>query len=223
MDREHQKEAMEGAYRERGKAPWIPKRPAPELATLVQKKFITPPMRVIDVGSGEGQHAVYLAEQGFEVVGLDFSSRATSYAQKLGREHRVEERCHFYEADVLKLSKLAKKEDFQNFDFILEWGLLHFLMPDEREKYVKDLSVLVSQGAKYLSLSFNDQATEWGEPGQKYRTSTLTGAKLYYSSHEELEELFSPYFTLVDARMRHTIFDNSPFRYTHNVLWMERR
>lgn len=214
---------MECAYRERGKAPWIPKGPPPELVTLVQRKFIAPPMRILDIGSGEGQHAVYLAEQGFDVTGVDFSSKASTYARKLATERSVQERCRFYVLDVLRVTELTRKKGFRLFDFVLEWGLLHFLMPEEREKYVQGLASLVHSGANYLSLSFNDQAVEWGEPGQKYRTSTLTGANLYYSSYDELRDLFSPYFRVLDTRIRNTIFDNSPFHYTHNVLWMERK
>lgn len=42
--------------------------------------------KALDVAMGEGRNAVYLAEQGFNVTGLDVSAKAVEKAKKLGQE-----------------------------------------------------------------------------------------------------------------------------------------
>lgn len=53
--------------------------------------------RVLDAGCGNGKSAVWLAEQGFDVVGVDLSPPAIEQARRLAVERGVAERAHFYE------------------------------------------------------------------------------------------------------------------------------
>jgi len=45
--------------------------------------------KVLDVGMGEGRHAVYLAQQGYDVTGVDISPMAIKKAEKLAKEFNV--------------------------------------------------------------------------------------------------------------------------------------
>jgi SAM-dependent methyltransferase len=45
--------------------------------------------RALDLATGEGRNAVYLAEQGFEVTGVDFSKAAIAKSQRLAAERGV--------------------------------------------------------------------------------------------------------------------------------------
>lgn len=53
--------------------------------------------RVLDAGCGNGKSAVWLAERGFEVVGVDSSPPAIEQARRLAVDRGVGERAHFYE------------------------------------------------------------------------------------------------------------------------------
>jgi 2-polyprenyl-3-methyl-5-hydroxy-6-metoxy-1,4-benzoquinol methylase len=55
---------------------------AEELATL-------PPGRAIDLGTGEGRNAIWLAERGFTVTAVDFSQVGLARAAGLAAERRV--------------------------------------------------------------------------------------------------------------------------------------
>ncbi len=56
---------------------------------LRQEAHRIPPGRVLCLGEGEGRNAVFLAEQGFEVVGVDQSQVGMDKAQALAQERGV--------------------------------------------------------------------------------------------------------------------------------------
>lgn len=51
--------------------------------------------RVLDLACGKGRHARYLADQGFDVTGLDISNQSIAFARQF--EH---DRLHFYQHDM---------------------------------------------------------------------------------------------------------------------------
>lgn len=51
-----------------------------------------PPGRALDLASGEGRNAVWLARMGWRVTAVDFSAVACEKARRLAREHGVEVR-----------------------------------------------------------------------------------------------------------------------------------
>jgi tellurite methyltransferase len=59
-------------------------------AFLVENVESLPCGRVLDVAMGAGRNAVYLAERGFEVEGVDISSDAIQAALKLAASRRVQ-------------------------------------------------------------------------------------------------------------------------------------
>lgn len=60
-----------------------------------------PPGRALDLGCGEGRNAIWLAEQGWEATGVDFSPVALDRARSLADERGVEVR--WREADVVSV------------------------------------------------------------------------------------------------------------------------
>lgn len=65
---------------------------AEELATL-------PPGRAIDLGTGEGRNAIWLAERGWRVTAVDFSAAGLARAARLAAERGVS--VDWVQADVL--------------------------------------------------------------------------------------------------------------------------
>jgi 2-polyprenyl-3-methyl-5-hydroxy-6-metoxy-1,4-benzoquinol methylase len=63
------------------------KRPAKFLAD--NYSFIQPESTVLDMGMGEGRNAVFLAQKGYKVTGVDISSVAVKKAQLLSKEYGV--------------------------------------------------------------------------------------------------------------------------------------
>ena len=60
-----------------------------------------PPGRALDLACGEGRNAIWLATQGWQAVGVDFSSAAVQRAQRLAADAGVGDRARFEVGDVV--------------------------------------------------------------------------------------------------------------------------
>jgi 2-polyprenyl-3-methyl-5-hydroxy-6-metoxy-1,4-benzoquinol methylase len=56
---------------------------------LVDNVHLLPKGKVLDIAMGEGRNGVYLATQGFEVLGLDISEKGLEKAHNLAKIHNV--------------------------------------------------------------------------------------------------------------------------------------
>ncbi len=62
--------------------------------------YVPPPADVIELGSGEGRNAVYLAQQGYRVTALDYSLAGIAKTERLARQAGVS--VEVRHADVLQ-------------------------------------------------------------------------------------------------------------------------
>jgi SAM-dependent methyltransferase len=171
--------------------PWNIPSPPHALVELVESGQVRP-CRTIELGCGAGNYAIYLASIGFEMTCVDISPSAIALAQAKARQEAVS--CRFVAADVLGgLTDIA-----ETFDFAFDWSLLHHIFPDQRERYVQAVHQLLAPGGKYLSVSFSEEDGSFGGTG-KYRQTPL-GTLLYFSSEDELLELFGPYFDVFTVK-----------------------
>jgi len=169
------------------KIPWNIETPPDPLVDLVKGGKVNP-CRTIDLGCGAGNYAVYLAGLGFDVTGVDVSPTAIQFARE--KAERVGVICTFIIADLLgDLHEVLGK-----FDFGYDYELLHHFMPENRGTYAKNVASLLNPGATYLSVCFSEDDPQFGGSG-KIRETPI-GTVLYFSSEREIQELFSPYFTI---------------------------
>lgn len=184
---------IDGIYRRipLEKIPWNIETPPDALVELVESGKVKP-CRTIDLGCGAGNYAIYLAGLGFDVTGVDSSPTAIKFARK--KAERVGVTCSFVVADLLgDLHELWGK-----FVFGYDYELLHHFIPEDRETYVKNVASLLSPGATYLSVCFSEEDPQFGGSG-KVRETPI-GTVLYFSSEQEIRELFSPYFAIQELR-----------------------
>ncbi len=172
------------------KIPWIYETPPDILIELINSGKIKP-CKTVDLGCGTGNYAIYLASKGFTVTGIDISSEAISIAKKSANEKNV--KCNFLIADVN--GDLSDIE--HDYDFAYDWELLHHIFPERRQNYVKNVYSLLNSDGIYLSVSFSENDLSFG--GGKYRKTPL-GTVLYFSSENELNDLFSPFFNIEELK-----------------------
>ena len=173
------------------KIPWNMKAPPKALVELVEGEKLRP-CKAIDFGCGTGNYAIYLAGKGFDVTGVDFSPTAIGFAKENANKEGV--RCNFIVADVLGDLKEVKG----TFEFAYDWELLHHIFPEDRKKYIENVSRKLNPGAQYLSVCFSEEDPQFGGLG-KYRETPI-GTLLYFSSEEELIDLFEPYFDIKELK-----------------------
>jgi ubiquinone/menaquinone biosynthesis C-methylase UbiE len=81
---------------------------------LVESLGITPPLRVLDIGCGDGTTAIPLAQLGAEVVGIDIASNLVDAGNKRAADARLD-RLKFQEGDASNLQEV----DDHSFDMTI--------------------------------------------------------------------------------------------------------
>jgi len=66
---------------------------------------LLPKGKALDIASGEGRNAVFLAQQGFEVDAVDISGKGLKKAQKLAREQGVKIKTFLVDLDQYQIEK----------------------------------------------------------------------------------------------------------------------
>jgi methyl halide transferase len=203
------KEDFQRIYRVLGKGPWTSDKPPKPLVNLVEKKIIKP-CKALDVGCGEGFYSKYLVENGFDVIGIDFSEIGINIARSNapGVDFRV------IDAANEDLTQLGK------FDFCLEWSIMHCIPPEQRSQYVANIAKIMNPGALYLSTSFNYQSEKHGTPGKRERT-TSGGTKLWFLSLNEAIGLFNQHYKIIEANDKATLGKQE--KHQANYLLMQRK
>jgi cyclopropane fatty-acyl-phospholipid synthase-like methyltransferase len=128
--------------------------PRDELVELVGSGRIGPG-RAIDLGSGTGSNAIFLAQQGFDVTGVDFAASAIAKARQTASEAGVSVR---FEVD--DLTQLREVEG--PFDLLVDYGTLDDLRPKDRDLYLQNLLALTHTGSQYL-LWVHEWPSRWWE------------------------------------------------------------
>ncbi|NLE81552.1 MAG: class I SAM-dependent methyltransferase [Rhodococcus sp.] len=108
----------------------------------------TTPGRALDIGCGSGDHAIELAQRGWEVTGIDMVQLALDRARRKARDAGVEVR--FVHSDATDLHHTVG----HGFDLILDVGCFHGMNDAERDKYGKGVTEVAAPGATLLMFAF---------------------------------------------------------------------
>jgi len=142
------------SYRD-GFLPWDTGRPSSELERAIGQHAIRP-ARALEIGCGTGTNCVWLAEQGFQVTGLDVAPLAVEQAEKRAQVAGLH--VTFQVADVLQLPELGGL-----FDFFFDRGCYHAVRRSAPEQYAPAVARQLAAGARGLILAGN--AREPNDPG----------------------------------------------------------
>src|SRR4051812_38933743 len=94
----------------RGISPWDTGKPDRFLQEAIAREGLSEGAEVLDIGCGTGTNAVWLAQQGFRVTGVDVSSVAIERAR--ARASLARSSCNFLIADILTLQLTTPAFDF---------------------------------------------------------------------------------------------------------------
>jgi 2-polyprenyl-3-methyl-5-hydroxy-6-metoxy-1,4-benzoquinol methylase len=188
------KNQMEKIYTEKTleEIPWNLENPPQLLIDLVESGWIEP-CEAIDLGCGAGNYSVWLASKGFNVTGIDISQKAIDIAMAKASQKNIN--CRFIAVDLL--TGMSEMKDFKkSFDFAFDWEVLHHIFPEYRKKYIQNVSQTLKVGGKYLSVCFSEKNKSFDRQGKYFKTPI--GTELYFSSEEEIYDLFKEMFIVDD-------------------------
>ena len=123
------------------------------------------PGRTLEIGAGTGTNAIWLAERGFDVLGVDVSPLAVERAR--GKIGERDLRCHFAALDFL----VAPVPDGP-FHFVFDRGCFHvFDESGERTRFATCVAAALAPGGLWLSLigSTEGPPREVGPPRRSAR------------------------------------------------------
>jgi SAM-dependent methyltransferase len=166
------------AYR-RGRMPWDSGIVPPELREVVEGTLERSPGYALDIGCGTGTNSLYLAQHGWQVVGVDFAGPAIRQAnEKLKQAGLLTGSARFLRRDA---------SNPQSFDlghtcsFFFDLGCLHTIPRERRTGYASGLIRHASPGALYLLYGFAPRLI-------RHRLIGITA--------DEVRDLFTPAFTI---------------------------
>ena len=130
-----------------GTPPWDIGRPQKEFVALAKKGEISG--SVLDIGCGTGEHALFFAQEGHEVWGVDSAPLAIRKATEKAAQRGLHVR--FLVMDARDLPRLGRK-----FDTVTDSGFFHTLSDDDRRLFVENLAAIVRPGGRYFMLCFSE-------------------------------------------------------------------
>ena len=124
-----------------------------ELVELVDSGVLSPTAlpRAIDLGCGTGANTVFLAERGFDVVGVDFSPVAVGKAQERAAEAGVSDRCRLVVGDLTAPDLPGIDGPF---DLLVDYGTLDDLRGAGRRAMAAMITRLARPGSRLLLWCF---------------------------------------------------------------------
>jgi tellurite methyltransferase len=145
--------------------------PQPEIERFASE---LKPGFVLDVGVGDGRNALFLAERGFEVVGLDIAENAVNKLLSGAAERKVDDCVHGIVGDLA--AYIPEKE----YDNIISSFTLHFLNAEDFLGVVQRLQNATATGGLHIISDFT-------QDGSLYHP----GTDKYWLKSGELQELYA--------------------------------
>lgn len=174
--------------------PWELGKPRRILVELVEKNVIKKG-KVLDICCGAGTNAVYLAEKGFDVTGIDISQKAIEYAKDKAEKANVKIR--FMVQNFLELP--FKNEEF---DFVFDMGCFHHVEVEDRSVFIKGVYRVLNKGGFYLLVCFSHK----------------NGPAWNHFTKEQIVQLFSSYFKIIKMRHISSVEGDGYRRFFYSVL-----
>lgn len=158
--------------------PWDVGKPEDALVEFINNGFVKP-CRVLEIGCGNGNDAIFLAKKGFDVTAIDISKRAITEAK--GRTEKAGVRCSFFAEDITELKSVSGK-----FGFVYDRACFHFIPEEKRGKYIKTVKEFLLKDGYFLLIVSSDKDAVKGP---------------YIFSKEDIRKIFGNDFNILDIRL----------------------
>jgi SAM-dependent methyltransferase len=179
------------SYKE-GSAPWDIGKPDFNLIQTVTTLPIHP-CKALEIGCGTGDNTIWLAQQGFDVIGVDAAEIAIERAGEKAATAKAT--CTFAVLDFLKSQAVGAP-----FGFAFDRGCFHVMDSDEeRATFAKQVHRHLEDGGSWLSLIGNaDEVRDSPGPPQRTARQIANAVEPFFeilslvSSHFEVDLPYQP-------------------------------
>lgn len=181
-------------YEDRTKRiPFFVDKPDENLVAYVEQRQL-PLTRVLELGSGPGRNALYLAERGSQVDAIDLAQSSIDWANERANERQLNVR--FRQGNLFELSI----EDGA-YDFVYDSGCFHHIAPHRRHDYIRVVTDALRPGGCFALTCFveggqygGSDMTDW----DVYRQRSLQGGLGF--TEDKLRSIFDT-FDVLEIRL----------------------
>jgi ubiquinone/menaquinone biosynthesis C-methylase UbiE len=146
----------------------------------------------LDVGCGTGDCAVYLAQHGWQVTGVDYVAKPLDKAR--AKAEAADVSVNFVRADVTQLSQVGIGTGFQ---LIVDNACIHNMSVADRDAYVREVTAVAAPDARLYIAAF--------PPGGRLGVPGI--------DHAEMARRFTPSWTLVSTGNERELDNKTPSYY----------
>jgi cyclopropane fatty-acyl-phospholipid synthase-like methyltransferase len=132
------------------RTPWDTGTSPPELITFLENHE---PGRALDIGCGTGTNLITMARRGWQVIGVDISSRAIQLAQRKAQATGLQ--IQLIRDDVSSFDNITG-----TFDLALDLGCFHSLSRQEQIRYASNLNHFIKPGGTFLLYTWLSEDTK---------------------------------------------------------------
>lgn len=171
---------------------------------------------ILDLGCGAGRHLKFLAENGFEAYGCDYSSSGIKASQELLASANL--KANF---EIASVDNLPYDDEF--FDGLICFGVLYYNDKQNIQKAASEIFRVLKKGSKALILVRNleDYRYEKAKKLSKYEVIIQENDEkrsafkendmpMYFFDKDEVKRVFAHFKNLEINRIR-TSFDNDSY------------
>ena len=174
-----------------GRHGWSAEEPSPYVLEFLGKlRLLVPGGMLLDVGCGEGRHAIAAAKAGFKVTAVDYEPLALERARKLAVKKGAGS-ILFLEADVFRLPFSQPQ-----FDIVLDYGCLHHQKKSTQTAYRNSILHVIKEKGFYI-LSVFSPAFHMFE-GAHRQWHIAQGAYRRFFTPKDIDELFEKTFDILE-------------------------
>ncbi|NOY24723.1 MAG: methyltransferase domain-containing protein [Oligoflexia bacterium] len=156
--RTEQQQRWDSRYRD-GNLPWDAGQPAPDLVSVLPTLGLAAGTCVLEVGSGTGTNAVWLAQQGLRVTAVDISPAAARLARARAQAATVQ--VNFAVIDWLS----DRTVDAHSQSLVFDRGCFHIHDAEGRASFAQQVHRVLRPWGAWLSLAGNaDEESVGGGP-----------------------------------------------------------
>jgi ubiquinone/menaquinone biosynthesis C-methylase UbiE len=128
-------------------AEWIPfpdaQTSAKDVDAIENLVNLKPPLVVLDVGCGNGRHAIEFAKRGYKVVGIDVAKRFLNEARKTARKANI--------PVEFRLQRASELPEGNAFDFAFAyWHTIGFMSDNEIQKHFSAIYAVLKPNTNFL-------------------------------------------------------------------------
>ena len=174
---------------------WELGKPRPILVEYMEKGLIMPRGKALDICCGAGTNTVYLAQNGFDVTGIDISRTAIEIAKKKAHQAKVD-------INFLAESFIDLPFNDEAFDFVFDMGCFHHVGVEERAKFIAGVHRVLKKDGFYMLTCF----------------SYKNGHSWNHFTRQQIVDLFSGHFELGAVRHYPSLEGDGVIRFFYTSL-----